>query len=130
MKSRSCLSMQMSKICGYERLVSVSEATIGGLYAAEDNVSRQVCAEQTLHRQPPSLAFLSESLCYLSTSSLPTPPPPEGFQEITVINAAALCPFVRIWLSAIYRLALRRAGEEQAVNGMTMDRWSTKQANM
>lgn len=121
---------QMSKICGYERLACVSEATIGGLSVAEDNVSRQVCADQTLHRQPPSLAFLSESLCYLSTSSLPTPPPPEGFQEIMAITAVALCSFVRMWLSAIYRLALRTAGEEQAVNGTTMDRWSTKQANM
>lgn len=38
---------------------------------AEDNVSWQVCIDQTLHRQPPSLPFFCLSMLYLSTSTVP-----------------------------------------------------------
>lgn len=76
---------------------------------AEDNVGRQVCADQTLHRWPPWLAFLCR--CYPSTSAIPPRPRPRGKMALTAASIVLFCE-VGMKLPAIYRLALgeRRRG--------------------
>lgn len=94
-----------------------------GLIMAEDNISWQVCMDQTLHRQSPARALSSVSLCCLSTSNPPTLPlPPPLCWEITAVSIAsivsvffcevrmgfgALCLFLHAPCSAIYQMTLQ-----------------------
>lgn len=148
MKSWSCSCMQTSKAEADRSDCDSAAVCFGdnrrlvcGLHTAEDNVGWQVCADQTLHRRPPSLPFLCPSMLPVHLG------PPFGRSWPSPLRA--LCSFVRSgwglsvclhtdrvqlftdWLCEHSRGAETEGrGEVQVANGSTMDRWCTKQGKM
>ena len=93
-----------------------------GLYTAEDNVSSQVCVDQTLHRQPHTQPFFCLSTLPVHLNPPTTPQPQGSFWEMMAVTIAsivsvffcevrtglgALCLSLHIPCSTIYRLALQ-----------------------
>lgn len=130
-------------------LACVSETTIGGLSVActqQKTMLAGRCAWIKLCIGSLLLCPFSVSLCYLSTSTFPPHPllPPKGRSWPSLLRT--LCSFVRSgwdfvslytytvllftdWLWERLRGA-ETGGWVQVVSGSTMDRWSTKQAEM